>query len=271
MAPLIDPFLERRRTGASHPVDDFLFTYYSYRPAHLRRWHPGYGVVLAQADEYAHVKGYRVEHGCARVAPEVLLARRGLLADTLRLLRATERRPAQFGCYGLHEWAMVYRMGPEDVRHAAWPLRLGPTGTDRVVDTHRVACSHYDAFRFFTPAARGRNLLQPGRDDRPDFEQPGCLHAGMDLYKHAFRLAPLIDSDLIADCFELARDIRALDMRASPYDLAALGYEPVAIETPEGKLRYTTEQRHFSERAAPLRGRLIDRIERLAAFADAGR
>ena len=32
-----------------HPVHDFLFTYYSFRPAQLRRWSPGYGVVLADA------------------------------------------------------------------------------------------------------------------------------------------------------------------------------------------------------------------------------
>ena len=41
------PFLSRRRAGGSHPVEDFLFTYYSQRPAALRRWHPGYGVALA--------------------------------------------------------------------------------------------------------------------------------------------------------------------------------------------------------------------------------
>jgi hypothetical protein len=35
--------------------------------------------------------------------------------------------------------------------------------------------------------------------------------------------------------FRLARDVRELDMRASPYDLADLGYPPVRIETPEGR------------------------------------
>ena len=38
---------------------------------------------------------------------------------------ATHARPAQLGCFGLHEWAMVYRQSPDEVRHAAWPLRLG--------------------------------------------------------------------------------------------------------------------------------------------------
>ncbi|HSE69466.1 MAG TPA: 3-methyladenine DNA glycosylase, partial [Nocardioidaceae bacterium] len=127
------------------------------------------------------------------------------------------------------------------------------------------ACSHFDAFRFFTADARPLNTLSPGRDDRPAVEQPGCLHAGMDLYKHSARLVPMVSSELVADCFELARDIRELDMRASPYDLSALGYTPVRIETVEGKQEYVAAQRMFAERGAPLRRRLIAECERLLA------
>jgi hypothetical protein len=105
--------------------------------------------------------------------------------------------------------------------------------------------------------------VQPRSDDRPAFEQPGCLHAGMDLYKHAYRLSPMICSDLVADCFELARDIRVLDMRASPYDLAGLGYAPVPVETPAGKAEYVAAQRAFARRGAPLRDRLLAECDRL--------
>ena len=87
----------------------------------------------------------------------------------------------------------------------------------------------------------------------------------MDLYKHAFRLTPMVRSDLVADCFELARDIRVLDMRAAPYDLADLGFEPVRIETAEGKAAYVEAQRGFAERGAPLRARLVAECERLLA------
>lgn len=45
-----------------------------------------------------------------------------------------------------------------------------------------------------------------------------------DLYKWAYKLSPLVPSELVADCFALARKIRTLDVRASPYDLADLGY-----------------------------------------------
>ena len=264
--PWVRPHLERRQRGVPHPVEDFLFTYYTHRPAALQRWHPGHGVALEDADEYLAWKGYAATaSGPVTVAPAYLATQRTLLVTLRRLLRATLDRAPHFGCFGLHEWAMVYRLDQDDVRHAAWPLRLGAAGTDDVVESHRIACSHFDAFRFFTEPARPRNTLQPGRDDRADFEQPACLHAGMDLYKHAFRLSPMIPSALVADCFELARDIRELDMRASPYDLGGLGYEPVRIETSEGKQAYAEAQRGFTERGRPLRERLLAEVERLLA------
>jgi hypothetical protein len=71
----------------------------------------------------------------------------------------------------------------------------------------------------------------------------------------------------VADCFELARDIRVLDMRASPYDLRALGYSPVPIETAAGKREYTDAQRAFTTRAAPLRRRLIAVCDELLDYA----
>ncbi len=79
----------------------------------------------------------------------------------------------------------------------------------------------------------------------------------MDLYKWAGKLMPFAPSALVLDCFELARDIRTLDMRASPYDLSALGYEAIAIETPTGKAEYAAAQRAFAQRARPLRRQLI--------------
>ena len=261
------PHLARRQARVPHPVEDFLFTYYSQRPAALRRWHPGFGRALAgpAAEDYRGLKGYQDTAGAVAVSPGYVEAQRRFVSGLHNLLTATARRPAQLGCFGLHEWAMVYRLARDDVRHADWPLRLGAAGTDEVVETHRIGCSHFDAFRFFTPTARPLNTLQPAREDRPAFEQPGCLHAGMDLYKHAFRLTPMVASDLVADCFELARDIRVLDMRAAPYDLADLGFEPVRIETTEGKAAYVEAQRGFAERGAPLRARLVEECERLLA------
>ncbi|WP_240941999.1 3-methyladenine DNA glycosylase [Planosporangium thailandense] len=252
----ITPHLARRRAGVKHPVEDFLFTYYSYRPAQLRRWHPGAGVALAEAGDLG--PDYRATPDGTTVDVEAFLARRGRSVAWIRdLLAATASRPAHLGCFGLHEWAMVYRQSQDQVRHNAWPLRLSPAETAAVVEERGVRCSHFDAFRFFTAPARPLNLLQPTRETQRDNEQPGCLHANMDLYKWAYKLSPLASSELVADCFALARDIRALDMRASPYDLADLGYPPVRIETAEGRAEYAAAQRAFAGRAEPLRARLV--------------
>jgi hypothetical protein len=70
------------------------------------------------------------------------------------------------------------------------------------------------------------------------------------------KLGPLVPGELLLDTFELARDIRVLDMRASPYDLSDWGYAAIAIETPEGKAQYVRAQRGFAERGQLLRERL---------------
>ncbi|MEV0718060.1 3-methyladenine DNA glycosylase [Asanoa sp. NPDC050611] len=254
----VGPHLDRRKAGRRHPVEDFLFTYYSHRPAQLRRWHPGAGVALAGATVAELGRDYTAGPVGVTVDIDAVRARRADSIAWIRTLLAnTAARPAQLGCFGMHEWAMVYRQTQHEVRHDAWPLRLSPADTAAVVEERGVRCSHFDAFRFFTPAARPLNVLTPARDRQHELEQPGCLHANMDLYKWAYKLSPLVPSELVADCFALARDIRALDMRASPYDLAALGYPPVRVETPTGRAEYATAQRGFAERAAPLRARLL--------------
>jgi hypothetical protein len=151
----------------------------------------------------------------------------------------------------------VYRTAADDARHADWPLRLARAGTDAVVEAHRLRCSHFDAFRFFAAEAVPRNEVLPTRELQVALDQPGCLHATMDLYKWAYKLSPATPSTLVMDCFELARDVRVLDMRAAPYDLSALGYRPVRVETPAGKAEYVAAQRVFADRAAPLRAALV--------------
>ncbi|MFJ4160457.1 3-methyladenine DNA glycosylase [Microbacterium testaceum] len=246
----------RASRAQKHPVEDFLFTYYSYKPAILRRWHPGPGVVLEGADERAAWRWYRAEREGMRVDAERFRTEKGsMYRGIVNLLRATLDRPAQFGCFGLHEWAMAYRA--DEVRHAV-PLRLGRDGTDAVVDAHDLKCTHFDAFRFFTPEAVPLNRTSLSRDDQVAREQPGCLHAGMDVYKWAVKLGPLVPGSVLLDAFELARDIRTLDMQASPYDLTDWGYAPVAIETPEGKAEYVVRQRALSERGQALRRAVVD-------------
>ncbi len=261
-----DPHLERAARGEKHPVYDFLFSYYSFRASWLRQWHPGSDVVLAgdDAHEFLRWPEYRRTPAGVTIDPATLPEKRRVSIRWIHgLLAAMTTRPPAFGCFGLHEWAMVYRQTPDEVRHNAHPLRFPPDELARIVESQPVRCTHFDAFRFFTAPARPLNKHQPERSTVTEHEQRGCLHANMDLYKWAFKLAPFTPSELIADCFELARDIREIDMRASPYDLRALGFEPIPVETAEGRLDYERHQRAFSTRGEPVRARLLALCERL--------
>ena len=261
-----DPHLSRAARGEKHPVYDFLFSYYSFRASWLRQWHPGPDVVLAGdgAREFLRWPEYLPTPAGIQLDPTTLPVKRHASVAWIRdLLVATSTRPPAFGCFGLHEWAMVYRQTPAEVRHNAYPLRFPSEALARIVESQPVRCTHFDAFRFFTAPARPLNKHQPDRATLSEHEQRGCLHANMDLYKWAYKLAPFTPSELLADCFALARDLRELDMRASPYDLAALGFAPIPIETPEGRMEYERQQRAFTARSEPLRARLLALCERL--------
>ena len=254
----------RRASGERHPIDDFLYDYYGARPGLLRRWHPGPDVALGPSPdgapaEHAAWRWYRTDDA-ARVRLDVgaFLADRGETVTYIAaLLEATASRRAHTACFGLHEWAMVYRTGDGRRRHDL-PLRLGQAGTDAVVDANPVTCTHFDAFRFFTPDAVGRNSVQLTRERQPLDEQPGCVHAAMDCFKWALKLGPAVPGDLLLDSFELATEIRSTDMQASPYDVSSLGVEAIAIETAEGKAEYVRRQRDYAARSNALRRRLVD-------------
>jgi hypothetical protein len=254
---------ERAGTGRTHPVEDFLFTYYPVPPRVLRRWHPGARVVLADAagSERADWRWYATRGDDVTLDTAAFVEARGSsIRFIVSLLGATARREPRLGCFGLHEWAMVYRQGEH--RHEA-PLRLSQSETDAVVEGARISCTHFDAYRFFTPPAAPLNRLIPTRENQPAMEQPGCLHAGMDIYKWATKLGPVLPGALLLDAFELAASIRELDMRASPYDLSEWGYAPVAIETAEGKAEYVRRQRDFAARGNALREGIVGVLDGL--------
>jgi hypothetical protein len=256
----------RRARGESHAIEDFLYEYYNTRPSLLRRWHPGTDIALEPSADgpapHAAWRWYSVDvDGLVTLDADAFLTdRRDTVGFVHRLLSATAARPAFTGCFGLHEWAMVYR---QDSHRHALPLRLGQAGTDAVVESHPIRCTHFDAFRFFTPHAVELNRVRPTRATQPDLEQPGCLHASMDCHKWALKLGPAVPGGLALDCFELARDVRLLDMQAAPYDLSSYGQPAVAVETPAGKAEYVTRQRDLSSRAVALRSQLLDVCARL--------
>lgn len=262
-----DPRVERRAHGRTHPVWDFLFDYYNLRPAHLKRWHPGAGVGLLRGASLPHAawRDYaQSPDGTVFLDVQSFMRHRGEDVEWVKsLLGAVEKREAHFDCFGLHEWAMVYRSTSQ--RHDL-PLRLGHEATNAVVESHQLKCSHFDAYRFFTPAARPLNLTVLRRDSQVDHDQPGCVHVSMDLYKWAIKLGPLIPGELLMDAFELAADARRLDMEASPYDCTELGFDVVPVETAAGKAAYVARQRELARRAQPIRHRLIAAIDAAQAM-----
>lgn len=260
----VGPLAEDRvaRSGRKHPVYDFLFEYYSFRPAHLLRWSPGVGVLLGGATladcDWPHF--FRECDGGVLLSQDAFPEKRlGYLRWAIDYLQMVGEREPQFGCFGLHEWAMVYRT--TDVRHTRVPLRIA---TDDVVESIPLRCTHYDAFRFFTPAAAPRNRVQLSREVTIDYDQPGCVHVTMDLYKFAYKLAPWLPAEVVAEAFELAAAARELDMRASPYDLSELGFSPVRIETKDGREEYVTAQRELTRRAEPVRAKVLAAYRRVA-------
>lgn len=259
---LLSAHRERVARGEKHPVWDFLFSYYSYKPAQLLKWHPGAGVGLKEDGGNARREGWRwycsSPDGTLFVDTDAYLGDRGpVVATSLGMLHNVLGRTPRFGCFGLHEWAMVYRQ--KQHRHPA-PLRLGSEGTDAVVAAAEIDCTHYDAYRFFTEDAVPLNARVLTRATQPELDQPGCLHAGMDIYKWAIKLGPLAPGSLLLDAFELARDIRLLDMEAAPYDLSAWNVAVVAIETPEGRQEYGMRQRALSQRAQEIRRSILDAV-----------
>lgn len=263
VGPYADAFVQRRSRGGKHPVHDFLFTYYPFSPSKLRQWVPALGQSLEmnEAVKETHPWLFQlpvlVDDKTLQLDPAHISAPAARAAAFIRqLCTAILERSPRFSCFGLHEWAMVYQQPAEQVRHQGYELRMSPRDLAAFVDAQAITCTHFDAFRFFTPEARPLNTLQPTLDTRMQNEQSGCLHANMDLYKWATKLWPWCGSDLVADAFLLAMEGRDLDMRASPYDLRHMGYEPILIETPAGRERYRTEQQALQEKSAPLRERL---------------
>lgn len=271
VAGAAEAFVQRRSREEKHPVHDFLFTYYNFSPAKLKQWLPPQGVTLEIAAPDLIEMPWLLKVPAIHTGDQLQLDVKAIKPHVKDLARwittlcdNIQTRAPRFRCYGLHEWAMVYQQSREDIRHQGYELRLSPEVLASFVDSQSICCSHYDAFRFFTPAAKPMNVLQPILETRLEMEQAACLHANMDLYKWASKLWPWVGSDLIGECFQLANEGRDLDMRASPYDLAHLGYQPVLIETAEGRSQYEREQRALAAKAEPVRQRLRQAAKAIA-------
>lgn len=269
--------LERRQRGEPHPVVDFLFTYYRTSVATVRRWHPGPGVLLENAHLTERVgwRHYRPATAAGRdglaVDARSVWGRRGTRISRSRdVIAGTATRRGATGCFGLHEWAMLYRAGEDDVRHRGVPLRIPRAQIDEVVRGSRLRCTHFDAFRFFTGAAAPLNRDSLTRDDQLRLEQPACLHSGMDLYAHTATMEAGAPGELLLDCLDAAFEAREIDMRSSPYDLSAWGLSPIPVETAEGRAEFVAFQKRWIARTQALRSRVLHSVRDLEDRAHRG-
>jgi hypothetical protein len=168
---------------SSNPIYNFLFKYYFWKPSVVASYSPGWNKVLigAQPNDVTHGGGQRAASvwrsggqddagglffDGMRCSPETLVG----LQNTLDLLRATEQRPPVLNCFGMHEWAMLYSLatpaaktgggggggGGGQSKHQRLPLRLSQAALDAAVEERApLKCTHFDAFRFYTPKAVG--------------------------------------------------------------------------------------------------------------------
>lgn len=273
VSPIADAFLQRRGYGKKHPVYDFLFTYYNFSPTKLKQWVPSFEEILSINEKGAlpcfSDYWFELSNNTLRLNPQRLQDQAlSLVAFIEELSNAIMERTPRFGCFGLHEWAMVYRLSPEKLRHTDYRLRLSPEELACFVESQNLCCTHYDAYRFFTPPAEPLNLFKPTLNTRLQNEQAGCLHANMDIYKWATKLWPWIGSDFIAKAFLVALEGRELDMRASPYELQEEGYLPICIETEHGRKEYQQLQQQYAQKAQGLRQELAAFCKRLRSWHD---
>lgn len=267
MGEVLDPYLDRRSRHMKDPVMDFIFEYYAFRPSNLMRWSPGIGVSIEITDKnrLPEISELRVDDGKAWLDPELFPKKRiKALKWILGLLKKSRGKKPFFGCFGMHEWAMVYRA--DDVRHEQIPLRLSDDKIAEFVESRPLLCTHFDAYRFFTDEARPLNRHPLKRETMQDMEQPGCVHTNMDLYKWAFKLYPWISSAVIREAFFNAIAARKIDMQASPYDATEFGLEPIKIETEAGRKEYMERQMEIYENSQPVREKVIEGYERVLEF-----
>lgn len=258
-----------------NPVYNFLHSYYRYSTQDLKKYSPGLSVTLqgASASDHATILNAKFmefnEHGgeyhlnkyynvTAEKIDWIKLAR------DREVLRNTTMKAPFLGCFGLHEWAMLYSggSGNEVKRHQAnVPLRVSQQTIDSVVSSTPLRCTHFDAWRFFQPSAKPLNAINPlQRETQPRYEQPGCIHANMDLFRYAYQMYPFVSSKLLLDALRVAIHARKIDLRASPYDVSAYAgcEDPLCVETPQGRKLYIEEQEKVAAAAAPVRLQILD-------------
>ncbi|MDD7984529.1 hypothetical protein PQO01_06150 [Lentisphaera marina] len=263
---LTSEWREHKALGKKHPTLDFLFSYYNLKINRLRLWSPGPDVSLSGKHNGELLFGYYTsKENSFHLDPERYPRQRlNNFKWIAHLLRETKSKTPVFNCYGVHEWCMIYKS--DSKRHEQLPLRVSSQTLNNFVEKTSCQCTHFDAYRFFTEEASPLIQHPLSRENQEVYEQSGCLHANMDLYKWAYKLYPFMSGDLLLRCFELAIQCRYLDMQASPYDLGEFNMEPIPVDTTSGREKYVSEQHRLKKIADPIRDELADAYDKFIAI-----
>ena len=124
----------------NHPIFNFLFQYFHFNTRRLLSYSPGLGYDLShEVDDYCLNVPELMQYTCKQPDGKVLLSpastrlepkKKQAMITTLTLLRNCYVKPPNFGCFGLHEWAMLYRyddmsnLNNNNKAHQSLPLRL---------------------------------------------------------------------------------------------------------------------------------------------------
>ena len=161
---------ERARRGEKHPVWDFLFTYYSYSPSQLRRWHPGAGVQLDDAQDRLDWRWYSpgTDPGSTMPDADAFAIEKPALADLIEL----RQRGAPRGGDPVRRLEDVVDVGVERLDHRR---HIEDAAAVRVLAGDAVVAPH--------ALERGRDLVrQRGghADERVALAQQAALGLGVD-------------------------------------------------------------------------------------------
>ena len=268
-----------RKVHDRHPIYNFLFNYYRFRPHRtIERYSAGLDFALESCssgdDESLYLpssKYLSVKDGCIEMDPVKSLNEKSVtrIRNLCTLLEIVQRRPPNFSCFGVHEFAMLHSGARHSFfqKKAGLELRMSQREIDDVVERAPIRCTHFDATRHFPDSALRSCRVKTSPALRTKNEQAGCIHTNLDLFKFSLRLWPFASSELVADALELAIRARELDMRASPYDLSSvsdfteLGRDfdltPVLIETESGRAEFRDSTMVLYRDSLPIRDRLI--------------
>lgn len=255
-------YLVQRSNGLKEAVIDFLFEYYAFRPIKLKVWSPGLIAKVEKTPKTKHLlspfKSVESRNYIQLDTAALTDKRIKHMNWVLALQESIHGKTPNFGCYGLHEWAMLYKS--EEKRHPYLNLRVSHQVLNETVQQNPLRCTHFDAYRFFTDPAIPLNEDTLSREDVLKHEQGGCIHNNMDLYKWSFKFYPWLPSELIWEAFNLALKARIVDMEASPYDVSDYGYAAIKIETQLGMKDYVQQQKSLANEASKIRTAWISAI-----------